>query len=126
MTGATLRDLGLAQVANSHPEFVTIARKTLDALIKLQGCATIDEVRDILATANIYPGSNHAWGAVPAPKKYVCVGQRKSSRPSNRARIVRIWAHSVPTLDYLPPRKDGKEAYYFRPGVRVKDYRVKY
>lgn len=65
-------------------------------------------------------------GAVPAPKKYVCVGQRKSSRPSNRARIVRIWAHSVPTLDYAPPKRDESEAYYFRPGVRVGNYRVKY
>ena len=126
MTGTQLRDLGLAQVANSHPAFITLARKTLDALIKLQGRATIDEVRDILATANIYPDSNHAWGAVPAPKKYVCVGQRKSSRPSNRARIVRIWAHSVPTLDYAPPKREGSEAYYYRTGLRQGSYRVQY
>ena len=41
MTGTQLRDLGLAQVANSHPEFITLARKTLDGLIKLHGRATI-------------------------------------------------------------------------------------
>lgn len=126
MTGTTLRDLGLAQLEAAYPDFLTAARKTMDALIRLNGSTTIDQVRDLLADAGIYPDSNHAWGAVPAPKKYVCVGQRKSSRPSNRARIVRIWAHSVPTLDYLPPHKAGKEVYYFRPGVRVKDYRVKY
>jgi hypothetical protein len=126
MTGATLRDLGLARIEQAHHDFLTAARKVLDALIRLHGCATIDEVRDILATANIYPESNHAWGAVPGPQKYVCVGQRKSSRPSNRARIVRIWAHSVPTLDFAPPHKDEKEAYYFRPGVRVGNYRVQY
>ena len=126
MNGTQLRDLGLARIEQAHHDFLTAARKVLDALIKLQGRATIDEVRDILATAGIYPDSNHAWGAVPAPKKYVCVGQRKSSRPSNRARIVRIWAHSVPKIEPPPQGKQEKEEYYFRPGVRVGNYRVQY
>jgi hypothetical protein len=126
MTGATLRDLGLAQVANSHPEFITIARKTLDALIRLQGRATIDEVRDILAAAGIYPDSSHAWGAVPAGKRYVCIGRQQSKRPSSRARTVCIWAHSVPTLDYAPPKREGSESYYYRIGLRQGSYRVQY
>ena len=69
MTGTQLRDLGLARIEQAHPDFLTAARKTMDALIRLQGRATIDEVRDILAAAGIYPDSNHAWGAVPAPAK---------------------------------------------------------
>jgi len=61
MTGTQLRDLGLARIEQAHHDFLTAARKVLDALIKLQGRATIDEVRDILATANIYEaGSGRA------------------------------------------------------------------
>ena len=128
MTGATLRDLGLAQVANSHPEFVTLARKTMDALIRLNGSTTIDQVRDLLADAGIYPDSNHAWGAVPAPAEYVCIGHRQSARPSNRARIVRIWAHEIPKLDMEPPQKAERQEYYFSPrqGAKEGPYRAQY
>ena len=85
MTGTQLRDLGLAQIEQAHHDFLTAARKVLDALIRLQGRATIDEVRDILAAAGIYPDSSHAWGAVPAGKRYICIGRQQSKRPSNRA-----------------------------------------
>lgn len=44
MTGTQLRDLGLAQVANSHPEFITLARKTLDAMIKQKE----NELREVI------------------------------------------------------------------------------
>lgn len=126
MTGTQLRDLGLARIEQANLDFLTAARKTLDALIRLQGRATIDEVRDILAAAGIYPDSSHAWGAVPAGKRYICIGRQQSKRPSNRARTVCIWAHSVPTLDYAPPKREGSEAYYYRTGLRQGSYRVQY
>ena len=85
MTGTQLRDLGLARIEQAHHDFLTAARKVLDALIKIQGRATIDEVRDILAAAGIYPDSSHAWGAVPAGNRYVCIGRQQSKRSSKRA-----------------------------------------
>lgn len=86
--GRMLRDLGLASVEFNNLSFVQAARTVLDKLIEINGKATMDDVREVLAVLNIEP---------------------------KRAGAQKVWAFAVPKLEPPPSGKAEKEECYYPP-----------
>jgi hypothetical protein len=89
--GEKLKQHGLDAIEIKEGDFVGTARSIAELLAKKNGTVTMDEVREVLDLLGVQPAHSNSFGAVFKNKRWIYAGMRKSNRPSNHARMVRIW-----------------------------------
>ena len=116
--GEKLKQHGLAAIEIKEGNFVGNARAIATLLAKKNGKVTMDDVREITDELGLAPESSNAWGSVFQHGGFKYVGMCKSRRPSNHARLVRIWSLDGPEkLTCQPPKvKKWPDNEYYLPG----------
>lgn len=92
MTGDEQRQIGLSLVSLNAGEFVDRMREYARDVCSTSGVVTTDELREYAERIGISPHHRNAWGAVFRRPEFRPVGYRPSRLPSNRARVIRVWA----------------------------------
>lgn len=101
MTGAQLRDIGIARVARPNQLWLTEARAWLVARCRANGSVTIEEFRREAGMPLPEGVSSNLYGAMFRGSGLVKSGYRKNRVPSAHARDVGVWVlpeNAVPEL----------------------------
>jgi len=92
LTGAQLKLQGLSRASLSRKELLCAAKMFAHAIAQKRGSVTIDDVQaELVANGFSSEDLGCAAGALFISKEWECVGFKKSTRTSNRARRILVW-----------------------------------
>ncbi|MDT8419371.1 MAG: hypothetical protein RQ754_02980 [Desulfuromonadales bacterium] len=90
-TGEERKAEGLSVIEENHGDFLETMRTRARKIAAEKGSVTSDDLRAYAACWGIEPAHPNAWGGIFRGSEWECIGFKKSTLPSNHARLVRVW-----------------------------------
>ena len=89
--GELLKRAGIAVAAAGRESALARAREIAEELARgsLDYTVTSDDIQDCLSREGIRLGN--AAGSIFERRKWVCIGYRRSARPSRHSSVIRVW-----------------------------------